>query len=271
MKSTILFYYWNDRLTGSIINLFEYFLCMYQYKKDVEIVFVDGEKDGIDKFIKIMYDRCNIEDLRGFESNMRILKRYKLMYEQFDRALVLDFGTISEIRGLIRVKDLIVISEKKTEDPNFFFRKDLYPVTYYGEMPFHYRDEEYRMKMLFDRYKEIKNVEPGIFINSPHNKRKDFVKRLKLPNKPILFKTRDHKRNLFEQFDTYVYYHADKWFDPHPRLFVECTFYGKEIMYFNHPKRMDGSYYRYNDVIKNGIDGRTLNKDDTIVRLMTEK
>jgi hypothetical protein len=218
-----------------------------------------------------MYNRCDIEDLRGFENNIKIIKRYKLMYEQFDRALVLDFGTISEIKGLIRVKDLIVISEKKTEDPNFFFRKDLYPVTYYGEMPFHYKDKAYRMKMLFDRYKKLKNVESAIFINSPHNDKKDFVKRLDLPDKPILFKTRDHRQNLFEQFDTYVYYHANKWFDPHPRLFVECTFYGKEIIYFNYPGIRDGSYHRYLDVIKNGIQYRNLDKDDEIVRLMIEK
>lgn len=272
MRNAIIFYYWNDKLTGSVINLFEYFLCMYQYNKNIEIIFVNGEKEGIDKFIRIMYDRYDIKDLAGFESNLKIVKRYKLMYEQFDRALVLDFGTISEIKGLIRVKDLIVISEKKTEEPEFFFSKDLYPVTYYGEMPFHYKDQAYRMKMLFDRYKKLESVKPKIFLNSPHNDKRDFVKRLDLPpDKPIIYKTRDHRKNLFEQFDTYVYYHANKWFDPHPRLFVESAFYDKEIVYYNFPGVKDGSYYRYHDVMEYGIQNRNLDKEDVIVRLMTEK
>lgn len=271
MRNAILFYYWNDRLTGSITNLFEYFLCMYEQNKDVEIIFVNGEKEGINKFIDVMYDRCDIKDLAGFEGNIKIIPRYKLMYEQFDRALVLDFGTIPQIKGLIRVKDLIVLSEKKTEDPEFFFSKDLYPVTYYGEMPFHYKDKNYRMKMLFNRYKKLKTVEPGIFVSSPHNKNQNFIKTLSLPDKPIIFKTRNHKQNLFEQFDTFLYYHADKWFDPHPRLFVESAFYEKEIYYFNIPERIDGSFYRYHDVLENGVEGRTLDKHDELVQLMTEK
>jgi hypothetical protein len=175
------------------------------------------------------------------------------------------------LKGLIRVKDLIVLSEKKTEDPEFFFSKDLYPVTYYGEMPFHYRDKNYRMKMLFNRYKKLKTVEPGIFISSPHNDSKRFIQTLNLPDKPIIFKTRNHKKNLFEQFDTFLYYHADKWFDPHPRLFVESAFYGKQIYYFNIPNVLDGSFYRYHDVLEHGITGRTLDKYDELVQLMTEK
>jgi hypothetical protein len=161
---------------------------------------------------------------------------------------------------------LVVISEKKTDDPEFFFRKDLYNVTYYGEMPFHYRDEEYRMKFLLDRYKKLKTVDEAIFINSPHNEDLSFVDELSLPDKPIIYKTRNHKDNLFEKFDTYVYYHANKWFDPHPRLFIESAFYDKEILYFNPQNIMDGSFYRYKDLMERGIEGRTLTKDDEIVR-----
>jgi hypothetical protein len=266
MKSTILFYYWNNRLTGSTINLFEYFLTIYQYNKDVELLIVDGDDDGIKDFIDLVYDRYNIDDLRGFESNIRTVTRYKLIREKFDNVLVLDFGTINRVKGFISPENLIVISEKKTEDPEFFFRKDLYNVTYYGEMPFHYKDKDYRMKYMFDRYKKLNKVESAIYVNSPHNDDHSFIEELSLPDKPIIFKARKHQKNLFEQFDIYVYYHANKWFDPHPRLFVECTFYEKEIMYFNPQNIIDGSYYRYNDILKNGIKDRNLTKDDEIVR-----
>ena len=61
----------------------------------------------------------------------------------------------------------------------------------------------------------------------------DSIIELDLPDKPIILKSGNHLGNLFEKFDTYVYYHANKWFDPHPRLFRECKFYGKEIHYIN--------------------------------------
>jgi len=265
MKTSILFYHWNNRLTGSVINLFEYFLKIYELNKEAEIIFINGNVIDIKNLLKIVYDRYNIDDLKGFENNIRIVSRYKMMAEKLENVLILDYGTISKTKGFISPKNLIVISEKYTSDPNFFFSKELYNVTYYGEMPFHYRDKEYRMKFLFDRYKKLKNVDEAIFLNSPHNHDFSFVEDLELPDKPIIYKTRSHRDNLFEKFDTFVYYHADKWFDPHPRLFVESKFYDKDIIYFNHPNIIDGSYYRYNDVLENGIDNRNMTKNDEVI------
>jgi len=265
MRTSLLFYHWNNRLTGSVINLFEYFLAIYEHNKEAEIIFIDGNVMDTKELIKIVYDRYDVDDLKGFENNIRIVSRYKLMAEQFKNVLILDYGTINKTRGFISPENLVVISEKHTDEPDFFFRKDLYNVTYYGEMPFHYRDREYRMKFLFDRYKKLKSVDDAIFLTSPHNHDFSFIKDIKLPDKPIIYKTRNHRENLFEKFNTYVYYHADTWFDPHPRLFVESKFYNKDIIYFNIPKIIDGSYYRYNDVLENGIKDRNMTKNDEVI------
>jgi hypothetical protein len=72
--------------------------------------------------------------------------------------------------------------------------------------------------------------------------------------------------NLFEHFDAYIYYHANKWFDVHPRLFLECAFYNKDIHYFNKFNVKDGSYYRYHDLMKYGMEDRHLNEHDEIVK-----
>jgi len=266
MRSTLLFYHWSRKLTGSVINIFEYFLTIYEHNKNVELIIVNGKKESIQTWINVMYDRYDIQDLSGFESNIKIIPLYKLLKEKFDNVLVLDFGTIDGVKGFISPKNLVVISEKNTQIDRYFFKKELYNVTYYGEMPFHYRDKQYRMKFMFSRFKKLRNVTSSIYINSPHNQDFSFVKSLPLPNKPILYKSRVHQKNLFEKFDTYVYYHANKWFDPHPRLFVECKYYEKDILYFNPHGIKDGSYYRYNDILKNGIEGRNNSKDDEIVR-----
>jgi hypothetical protein len=136
-------------------------------------------------------------------------------------------------------------------------------------MPFHYKDHDYRMKCLFDRYRKLGEVKKGTYVNSPRNSNFDFLHNLVGFNIPLPFivksKTK-HEENLFEKFTHYLYYHADKWFDPHPRLFLECKFYGKKIFYINPKQIKDGSWFRYKDIEENGLHERTLNKDDEIIR-----
>ncbi|MHA1814869.1 MAG: hypothetical protein ACTSX1_02605 [Candidatus Heimdallarchaeaceae archaeon] len=261
----IIFYVFNTKLTGSVINAFEYFFSILEHNPEVKLILLDASKSDVEYFLEVVNDRY---DLRGlnYDKNIIRLPLRMLVRRKFGKALVLDYSTINKTRGLLVAKDLVVISEKKTDDPEYMYNKNFYNVTYYGEMPFHYKDKDYRMKMLFDRFKPISIPNEAIYVNSPHNKHQSFVSRLNLPDKPIIFKLRIHQRNLFEQFDTFVYYHANKWFDPHPRLFVESCFYDKEIMYFNKYDIKDGSYYRYNDIMLRGTENRTLSKDDEIVR-----
>lgn len=85
--------------------------------------------------------------------------------------------------------------------------------------------------------------------------------------KKILFLT-DHPENFHQLFDTYIYYHTG-YFDPHPRMFHECIFYNKKIIYINNENVKDGGYYRYNDAIKNGLKNHSMSiKDDIIQRVI---
>lgn len=260
-------------MNGSLVNAFEYFIAMYEHNPDIRLYILGTTDKGVDYIISIMENRYDLSDLEGYRDNIICIKLKDMIRLEFDNLLVLDFITISVTKGLVRAKNLIVISEKHTSDPKYFYRKDLYNVTYYGEMPFHYKDQAYRMKLLLHRFKPLRFVKEGIYINAPFTNpltfdyNKPSIKALNLPDKPILLKSGKHLDNLFENFDTYVYYHANKWFDPHPRLFIECSFYGKEIYYVNDYGIKDGSYHRYNDVMENGIHYRDLSKDDEIVRM----
>lgn len=253
-------------MNGSIINVLEYFLCAYEYNPDIKLIFINGGTENYNHFIRTVEDRYNLDGLDGYKDNIILMPKKQLIRNRFGRVLIVDYGTIPQIKGLLSAKELLIITEVLLDQSDFILNKNLYNVTYYGEMPFHYWNKQYRMKMLLDRMKPLKKVESGIYINSPHNHDFSFVESLELPNKPILFKERIHKDNLFELFDTYVYYHANKWFDPHPRLFVECTHYNKEILYFNNPGILDGSFYRYNDVMRNGTKDRNLSKEDEIIK-----
>lgn len=272
MMNAVLFYKVPSfRLTGSLINAIEYFLQAVEYNPEVKLVLINGTESFKKKLLYLIQEKYNPFNF-DFQSNIVLLKKFLLPSVKFDTVLVLDYVTISKTKGILNAKKILVISEKYTQLPKYFYDKSLYNVIYYGEMPFHYKDENYRMKCLFDRYKPLKNVKKGTYVNSPKND--DFIyevdkimeKYIHLPT-PFIFKSKtEPEENLFEKFTHYLYYHADKWFDPHPRLFLECRFYNKVITYVNPYKIKDGSWYRYYDITENGLFDRYLSKNDEIIR-----
>ena len=191
-----------------------------------------------------------------------------MVHQGFDKILVLDFETIKETRDLLYAKELIVIQEKRTHLVEYTFDEiNSKDITLYGEMPWQVKDIQYRMKMLFHRFKVLKGADYALYVNSPRNKDYSFLKKLDIPpNKHIIYKSRTHLDNMFEQFDTYLYYHTNTWFDPTPRLFHECLFYNKTVMYKNPHNIVDGSSIRYRDMNNMGLQGRILNKNDEVVR-----
>jgi hypothetical protein len=270
MNAILFFVTPTFRLTGSTINAIEYFLAGFEHNKELKLILVNGTNSFKRKIQKIMYERYtfNQGEWEKAVENIDIVSKYNIPSMSFDTILILDYVTIFELKGILRAKKILVISEKHTDNPEYFLSKDLYNVEYYGEMPFHYKDIEYRMKCLFSRYKPLGDVSIGTYVNAPYYDNHLKIRllfSLLLPH-PIFFKSKEkHKENLFENFTCYLYYHADKWFDPHPRLFLECTFYNKEIVYYNPKKIKDGSWYRYHDVMDKGLWDRRLNKNDVII------
>ena len=268
MKNVVLFYIYKPlQITGSTINAIEYFLAIFEHNADIKLVLINGDEVVRDMFINLAESRYDIGDL-DYKDSIICLSKIKLVSQRFDKVLVLDFETIKETRDLLHATNqLIVIQEKHTDKTEYTFDElNSKDIILYGEMPFQIKDIQYRMKMLFHRFKMLRSVTYAIYVNSPGNKDYSFLKKLDLPNKPIIYKSRTHLDNMFEQFDTYLYYHADTWFDPHPRLFHECYFYNKKVIYHNPKIIIDGSHYRHIDVNLHGLQGRILNKNDEIVR-----
>jgi len=275
MQAVLYYIYEPLELNGSHINALEYFLTIFEYNPEICLVLVNCSEKGKEELIRVAKDRYYLDDLTGWESQIKCLEnRVKLIRQGFTKILVLDFYTIPNTKTLLHSQEIVEIAEFTNPDhapKNIEFdRYDEYNSrkhTVFGEMPWQEKDVQYRMKMMFSRFKIPEKVTPGYYINSPGNPDKSYMKKLDLEkDKPIFHKRRQHLANMFEHFDEYIYYHGNSWFDPHPRLFVECTFYGKKIRYINEHGIKDGSYYRYKDVCTNGIAGRILTKNDEIVR-----
>ena len=263
MKAVVFYVTKIFRLTGSTINAIEYFLAGVEHNPELKLYLVNGKTRFKKAILKLMSERYVLDGLNI--SNIECIRASKLLTKRIDTALVVDYMTISKTKGLMNCEKIIVISEKHTSNPRYFYDKNRYNVEYYGEMPFHYKDHDYRMKCVFDRYKPLRNVRVGTYVNSPRNMHLDQVDLSGFPQ-PAFFKSKNTpKENLFENFTHYVYLHANAWFDPHPRLFLECAFYDKTMDYINDFGIEDGSYYRWNDLQKNGLKDRTLTKDDDII------
>jgi hypothetical protein len=261
-------------INGAIIDVFEYYFAILEHNKDVKLYLIDFDNQFKDYLINLMEERYYLDDLKWKENIVQI-KRFNIVKYQFGRVLIIDYTTIKKLRGILKAKhldiitEITVISDLHTDNPEYMFRKDLYNVTYYGEMPFVYKDVQYQMKLLFDRFKPLGDVQEGYYIQAPGNKQANALPSILNLNRkfPIYFKQEKHMKNLFEHFTSYIYYHSNDYFDPHPRLPVESCFYKKQVMYYNQQKIKDGSYYRFKDLNDHGIKNRFLNKDDEIVRL----
>ena len=261
----LLFRNWFSKLNGAVIDAFEYYIKILENNPHFRLIIIDGL--DFEPLYEVFENRYFLDDI-NYRDNIMFVTRNDLIYMNFDKVLVLDYSTIKETRGLLHAKEIIVISDLYTDNPLFMYDKKLNKVTYYGEMPFVYKDVQYRMKCLFCRFKRLHRLKEGYYINSPRNEDFSFVNKLEINHTlPIYYKQDDHVNNFFELFHCYIYYHANTYFDPHPRLFLECMFYKKSILYYNERAIKDGSYYRYRDLYENGLDDRRLNKNDEIVRL----
>jgi hypothetical protein len=261
----LLFRNWFSKLNGAVIDAFEYYVKILEHNPDFYLIIIEGL--SFEPLFEAFENRYYLSDI-DYKENIKFISRNDLIYMSFDKLLVLDYATIRETKGLLKAKEIIVISDLHTDNPDYMYDKKLNNVTYYGEMPFVYKDVNYRMKCLFCRFRELYGVKEGYYINSPCNDDKSFVEKLEINQQlPIYYKSEDHVKNFFELFHCYIYYHANKWFDPHPRLFLECLYYEKSILYFNEYNIKDGSFYRHRDICINGLEDRTLTKNDEIVRL----
>lgn len=277
MNAIIIHQYQNQKgINGAIIDAFEYYIQILEYNPEIELIFVSYDHIEIDYLFEIFEEKYYLEDL-DWKKNIKIIPIPKLIYRKFNNILIVDYSTAEKVSGLfVRTNNIFYLSEIADGISNFFFKEK--NVEYYGEMPFIYKTKQYTLKILFNRMRMFNNFEHHIFLNNPRrgSNRKfiehppeyykqdiDIKEHL---DRPFFIKKQQHTKNLFDYFNKYIYYNTNEYFDPRPRLFHECYFQGKEIVYLNKQQIKDGSWYRYHEMLENGIKNRILSKDDEIVR-----
>lgn len=246
------------KLNGTLFDVFEYYICMLENNVPVFLIIIGDKK--FHKFFEIFEEKYNIDDIKWKDSIIYLDSKAQLLKYKFNKVLMFDYTTIAYCHDVLDYKNLYIITNKinykRIENATYF--TELWNVIYY--------DVKYKCKFLFDRYKEIKNSDNMLFVNVLGN-----IDIKKYTNKDYITKKDTHYKNFFSSFNEYLYITDGSIFDCHPRLFHECYFYNKKIEYINTSNNKDGAYYRYIDLMKNGLDDRHLNSSDEIIKLFLEE
>lgn len=274
-----------DNMTnGYIIDSYEYYVAMKELGCNVKMGLLNSTSKQIIELVNMIGDRYSLPN--DYIDDIYPISQLDLITADFKNVLLPSANpdTLIRIKPFLSGKRIYTIlgQEKQFSDINIF-----------NEFPFH-GDINYKMKFLLHRFKLIENSENFAytnFINKLKFTENELHKAIDLlkPNQRLLVSVKNlqqipflrnyknyvepiigHPHNFFSLFNTYIYIHNGYYFDPSPRLFVESKFYNKDIIYVNDYDIKDGSYYRYHDVMNNGIEHRYFTNDDPIIKMFLE-
>lgn len=282
------------KINGAVIDALEYFLFLYTIDSSTKfIVFNRHSKTNappLSSIFKMINDRYILPDDSWKNNIILYNKSYSFIKEKYNVALILDRSTLN-YASLINCKKMIIFHDYCDDRKIHSLYDKLSTIDHmkiYHEMPFATTLEystQTNLKMAFSLFKYKITLSLPHYYTNCCSKGVDQIQRILdyIPEDSKLMVTGNdininnsrlivypsHPNNFFNLFSYYIYFHDKKYFDPRPRLFHECTFYNKCIIYNNETNIKDGSWYRYNDA-KNtkSIKERTLTIDDTLIKEM---
>jgi len=279
--NAIIFRYYH--INGALLDVLEYYFRAQQCQKDTQLILI-MKKGNVEDIYRIIEDRYTFPPNFNYKKNIFLMEsEYKLIYYKFDNILILDYGTTGVLSYTLANNYYLIYDHDKRYIEKYKDWMNRKNFIVYNEMPFGVGNTKYKMKFLFEwyKFKEHELCEPNCLINASGKSSSELNRALKLTEKKLLITgdcfieeseritfLRKHPDNFFDLWDTYLYIHDGKYFEPRCRLLMEAYFMGKDIIYNNIYGVKDGSWYRYSELIKNGVDERWFEKDDPIIDVL---
>jgi len=266
IKAVIIYYRSKSvRINGSLVDNFEYFYTLWESDKSIQFLFVNATKSIMYNIKLFLSNRYNI-DLDCFK-NIKSISIFEFISTKFTIVYTSDLLTMQFFNEtLVQSKNKYFITE--LNNPEYIVKNGIY----YSEMKDNRikDDIEYRTKMRFDLLKKPKIQNKVLYVNAPMSKDPftEIINNIKHKYNLIetLKKTNTNFENIFEKFSHYLYIKTLEYNDPRPRMFHECYYLNIPYEYYNTNNIKDGSWYRYWELQKNGLEGRFLTKDDEIIQ-----
>jgi hypothetical protein len=243
-------------INGTLLYAFEYYIFLRQYT-DLEFFIFDATEYELTKIKNIFKDRYvfnhkYLDDVKsaGIREIYDASKRY-------DKAIILDHRTYNTIYPVLKNIHILCYAQNYTP----FERKD--NLTLYGYYPYQDFDVKEKLQFNFTIYPNISDVKTNKTLVTTLNADKNILKS-KYPD-AIFRDTHNHITNIFETFDTLIYYHGDG-IDTNNRLIVEAFYYNKKVILINNGWQNDSVYFRYHDINENGIQSYILTENNKMIK-----
>ena len=203
---------------------------------------------------RYLFEKGYLDDIIPVNS---ILELYEI---KSARTLILDVHTFERVHRFLR-NNILCYSNLS----NGRLRSSTKEVTYYGFYPYQAYDKRALLKFHFSIYKPIEKPPQGrVLISSSKTRYEDIKLPGELKNREKLYKDKNrHHTEMFEQFETLYYFNSE--LDTNNRLIPECFFYGKEVILESNGNYGDSTFFRYSDILKNGLGSYVLDHSDIMV------
>ncbi len=265
-------------VTGSLFDIIEYYIFSIINDYPVYLVFLitSCPAMGIRSFVEdILITRYNLSDIEINKIKKNIIYMSQSSFTillidiYINKLFIFDLFTALYLKSnlFLKFRKLFYITE--ITDQQYDITSKYKDIIYVTEMPFCKVTVEYKLKFFFDIYQKFDKFDNRLYVNYPRGKIEEVKDIISKYSENLLEKDCQINEKTFQIhkfFDKYLYIKSPYWFDTHPRLFHESMFYGKTIYYENKLNIKDGSWYRYYDLIENGLTDRTLTKEDYLIR-----
>jgi len=260
-KAVIIYLGYNKKfINGSMIDSFEYFYTLFEQDPNTYYVLLDYKHLKYFKdFLSTRYFNVNLDNVISVKTRDFILNK-------FYKVLITDSTTMEIFKTRIPIQSENIYCITEFNESKYIMKR----AKYFSEMDDNRApgDTYYYTKMRFDLLREPKHHKNVLYVNTPKEDPKLHIKEINkhLENRlKYISKTNSIYSNVFEEFDKYLYIKTKSWEDPRPRMFHECYYFDIPIVYINNLNK-DGSYYRYQELLENGLKDRFLSKDDPLIQ-----
>jgi hypothetical protein len=285
-------------INGALFDVLDYYLYAKYLKKKTKLVLIKTQNFMTpEEVYKQIESRYVLKNIKWKEDIIWIDNHWKMPSLKFNNLVVMDYYTTGILKYTKANHYHLIYDHNDffTERYKDYIKRSNY--TIYNEMPFGIENVVYKLKIPTNLYKIplIRDCEKNCYINCNRKSISELERALNLTDKNILITNyrqllhelnvnRNPLGNSFDRFvekcnrvkvvkyapeyffklwDTYMYIHDGKYFEPRCRLLLEARMMKKKIIYDNQYDIRDGSFYRWNEIKRR----KRLPKD----RILTEK
>jgi len=249
-----------NKINGTLFYCYEYYQMLKSLNIKASIIVFGNIKDKDQELIlKVFDDKYVMNDGIIFLNYRTKLYQHII---QSNKILILDTNTYLNIQDFLGKSKVYLFCNKHIKDTNY---KDS---IVYGSYDLYQKFDHFDyLRINFDIYKPIINVDNKIFISSPEYDLID--NKYKKDNKYLIKQHNVTYDNLLSRISKVIYIHT--CIDTNNRILVEASYFGIAYDIINHITTVDSIVLRDLDISQGNINNYVLSKDSSLMQSLLKQ